>query len=157
MPQQSVEPWRKPRHRGYHALVFGASGLAGWGVVDQLLENYPTEGTFAKVTALVNRPLSVASSYWPSPSHTRPKLSLVSGVNLTEGAVEEFSALLQRNVEDIASVTHVFYFGPCHPKATLLAQVELFRLTNVQPTNQSPTANWKSRSIVRCSSGPSAH
>lgn len=47
---------------GAHALVFGASGLAGWGVVDQLLENYPAEGTFSKVTALVNRPFSVAES-----------------------------------------------------------------------------------------------
>jgi len=87
---------------GAHELVFGASGLAGWGVVDQLLENYPAEGTFSKVTALVNRPFSVAESYWPSPSPSRPKLELVSNVNLAEGTVEEFTALLKEKVENIA-------------------------------------------------------
>lgn len=88
------------------ALVFGASGLAGWGVVDQLLSNYPSEGTFSKVTALVNRPLKADDSYWPSPS--LPKLSLISGINLTsEGFMDEFVS----KVEDIGSVTHVFYFG----------------------------------------------
>lgn len=89
-----------------HALVFGASGLAGWGVVDQLLSNYPFEGTFSKVTALANRPLNVEDSYWPSPS--LPKLNLVSGINLTsEGFAHEFAS----KVEDLGSVTHVFYFG----------------------------------------------
>lgn len=96
---------------GLHALVFGASGLAGWGVVDQILENYPAEGTFSKVTALVNRPLSAADSFWPSASPSRPKLDLVSGVNLAEGTVEEFTASLRDKVEDIANVTDAFYFG----------------------------------------------
>ena len=94
-----------------HALVFGASGLVGWGVVDQLMENYPTEGTFSKVTALVNRPFTLAESYWPSPSASRPELELVSNIDLTQGTVEEFTALLEKKVPDIASVTHVFYFG----------------------------------------------
>ena len=96
---------------GAHALVFGASGLAGWGVVDQLLSNYPTQGTFSQVTALVNRPFSVADSYWPSPSPTRPKLQLVPHVDLLKGSVEDFSAFLKREVENIESVTHAFYFG----------------------------------------------
>ena len=96
--------------KGNHALVLGASGLAGWGVVDQLLSNYPSPGTFAKVTALVNRPLNVADSYWPTPSETRPKLDLVSGLNLAEGTFDDFSALLEKRVEDVSGVTHVFYF-----------------------------------------------
>ena len=96
---------------GAHALVFGASGLAGWGVVDQLLENYPTKGTFSKVTALVNRPLSIADSCWPIASPSRPELDLVSNVNLTEGTVGEFTASLKRKVQDIGNVTHAFYFG----------------------------------------------
>jgi hypothetical protein len=98
---------------GAHALVFGASGLAGWGVVDQLLDNYPLQGTFSKVTALINRPFSVTESYWPSPSPSRPKLNLVSGVNLAvaEQTVEDFTALFKEKVEDIANVTHAFYFG----------------------------------------------
>ncbi|KAJ7683852.1 hypothetical protein B0H17DRAFT_985650 [Mycena rosella] len=91
-----------------HALVFGASGLAGWGVAEQLLENYPTKGTFSKVTAVVNRPMSVADSLWPTPES--PTLDLVTNINLTEGTVETFTALLKDKVKDIASVTHVYYF-----------------------------------------------
>lgn len=94
-----------------HALVFGASGFAGWGVVDQLLESYPDHGTFSRVTALVNRPLDFVDSGWPSPSSSGPELDLVSGIDLTHGTVEEFTALLKERVEGIATVTHVFYFG----------------------------------------------
>ena len=93
-----------------HAIVFGASGLAGWGVVDQLLSNYPSPGTFAKVTALVNRPLNIADSYWPDPSPLRPQLNLVPRVNLAEGTIDDFSSLLEKRVEDISGVTHAFYF-----------------------------------------------
>lgn len=96
---------------GAHALVFGASGLAGWGVVDQLLGGYPADGTFSKVTALVNRPFTVADSYWPTPSPSRLTLDLVTGINLTEGTIEEFTAFLEKKVEDIANITHVYYFG----------------------------------------------
>lgn len=98
---------------GAHALVFGASGLAGWGVVDQILEGYPAEGTFSTVTALVNRPLTVGESHWPttSDSPTRPKLALISGVNLAEGSVDEFTAILRFKVENVENVTHVYYFG----------------------------------------------
>ncbi|KAJ7124438.1 hypothetical protein C8R44DRAFT_703904 [Mycena epipterygia] len=91
-----------------HALVFGASGLAGWGVVEQLLENYPAEGTFSKVTAVVNRPITIADSLWPTPAS--PTLDLVTNINLTEGTVEEFTALLKEKVKDISAVTHVYYF-----------------------------------------------
>lgn len=96
---------------GYHALVFGASGVAGWGLVEQLLDNYPKEGTFSKVTAVVNRPLSVKNSYWPSPSPSRPELQLVSGVNLLNGTIQEFASALKKKVEEIETVTHAFYFG----------------------------------------------
>ena len=99
---------------GAHALVFGASGLAGWGVVDQLLSNCPAQGTFSQVTALVNRPFDVADSYWPCPSPSRPKLQLVPHVDLLKGSVEDFTAFLKREVEDIGSVTHAFYFGVSH-------------------------------------------
>lgn len=94
-----------------HALVFGASGLAGWAIVDQILKNYPKQGTFSKVTALVNRPLSIADSFWPdSSSPGCPELDLVCNINLAEGSVESFTELLKENVLDIGSVTHAFYF-----------------------------------------------
>ncbi|KAF7354594.1 Sirq protein [Mycena sanguinolenta] len=91
-----------------HAIVFGASGLAGWGVVDQLLQNYPTKGTFSKVTAVVNRPISVAESLWPITDS--PAFGLVTGINLAKGSVETFTALLKEKIHDISTVTHVYYF-----------------------------------------------
>lgn len=94
-----------------HALVFGASGLAGWGVVDQLLSDYPAQGTFSRVTALVNRPFSLVDSYWPGSSPSRPELLLVPHVNLLRGSIEDLTAFLKRQVGDIGNVTHAFYFG----------------------------------------------
>ncbi|KAJ7277554.1 hypothetical protein C8J57DRAFT_1309612 [Mycena rebaudengoi] len=94
---------------GAHALVIGASGLAGWGVVNELLKNYPAIGTFSKVTAVVNRPFSVADSCWPTPES--PKLDLVPNVNLMEGSVEAFTAIIKEKIGDIANVTHVYYFA----------------------------------------------
>ncbi|KAJ7848921.1 hypothetical protein B0H14DRAFT_3867041 [Mycena olivaceomarginata] len=91
-----------------HAIVFGASGLAGWAVVDQLLQNYPKAGTFSKVTAVVNRPISLADSFWPTPES--PSLDLVTGINLAEGSIESFKALLGEKIKDISTVTHVYYF-----------------------------------------------
>ncbi|KKY20354.1 putative sirq protein [Diplodia seriata] len=93
---------------GNHALVFGASGLAGWAVVDELLSNYPAPATFRKITALVNRPLKLEDSWWPTPSPDTPDFELVAGVNLLN---EEFAAFLKDKVHDIDTVTHVFYFA----------------------------------------------
>lgn len=94
-----------------HALVFGASGLIGWGVVDQLLSNYPAQGIFTKVTALVNRHIDVRDSFWPEQSSATPELQLVSGVNLVDASVESLTKILRSSVTNIESVTHVFYFG----------------------------------------------
>lgn len=95
-----------------HALVFGASGLVGWAVVDQLLGNYPVKDTFSEITALVNRPLKIEDSYWTPPSPgPQPELQLVSGINLMQGTVEEFTALMAEKVKDMGTVTHVFYFA----------------------------------------------
>ncbi|KAK7053691.1 Sirq protein [Favolaschia claudopus] len=94
----------------HHALVFGASGLAGWGVVEQLLQNYPAEATFSNVTAVINRPMSVADSFWPTSGSASPTLNLVTGVNLSEGTVEEFTNVLRSRIKDISTVSHVYYF-----------------------------------------------
>ena len=101
---------------GAHALVFGASSLASWGVVEQLLSDYPVKGTFSNVTALVNRPLNISDSYWPTPRS--PELELVSNVNLAEGTGDEFTGLLKGKVRDIANVTHCFYFGTFQARST---------------------------------------
>ncbi|EIM89701.1 uncharacterized protein STEHIDRAFT_51972 [Stereum hirsutum FP-91666 SS1] len=95
----------------FHALVVGASGLAGWAVVDQLMRHYPEEGVFSKVTALTNRPLDVAKSFWPQPVLGRPELQLASGVNLLEGSAEDVAELLRTKVKNTESITHVFHFA----------------------------------------------
>ncbi|KAK2779047.1 sirq protein [Colletotrichum kahawae] len=93
-----------------HAIVFGAAGLVGWSTVEQLLLNYPAKGSFNKITAVINRPLPESEFYWPPESATRPKLEIVSGVNLMNGTADDLSRQLKGKVHGIADVTHVFYF-----------------------------------------------
>ena len=92
-----------------HALVIGASGLAGWAVVNEILKEYPTKGTFAKVTAVVNRPLSIARARWPTASNVQ--IQLVSGVNLTAGSLKDTVTQLRDKIPDLETVTHLYHFG----------------------------------------------
>ncbi|CAI7597740.1 unnamed protein product [Penicillium pancosmium] len=92
-----------------HAIVYGASGLVGWSIVDQLLKQYPESGTFSKITAITNRPLDISRSYWPETDATGPKLELVSGVDLRHADGPTFAESLKNKLEDISSVTHVYY------------------------------------------------
>ena len=94
-----------------HAVVFGASGTAGWAVVDQLLSDYPNKGVFTKVTALTNRPLPVEQSFWHPASSESPTLQLVSGVDLTQGTADECAEVLRSKTEAVETISHVFYFG----------------------------------------------
>lgn len=90
-----------------HALVFGASGITGWGVVNALLSDYPTADAFERVTALTNRPLSVEDSQWP----TSKKLSAVSGLDLLSGDQASFEESMRQRVPHIGSVTHLYFFA----------------------------------------------
>ncbi|GJD04345.1 sirq protein [Colletotrichum higginsianum] len=92
-----------------HAIVFGAAGLLGWATVDQLLSNYPTEGSFDKFTVVINRPLSEIEFFWPKESASRPSLQIVSGVNLNS-TTEDLTRQLEDRVQGVKNVTHVFYF-----------------------------------------------
>ncbi|KAK8043115.1 hypothetical protein PG994_013598 [Apiospora phragmitis] len=92
-----------------HALVFGASGLIGWAVVDQLLAPYPTPGTFASVTAVTNRPIDLAEAHWSEPEGGRPDLRLVSGVDL-RGETGALADTLKQQVPNADKITHVYYF-----------------------------------------------
>ncbi|KAH7147142.1 hypothetical protein B0J13DRAFT_595332 [Dactylonectria estremocensis] len=92
-----------------HAIVFGASGLIGWSIVDQLLRLYPRPGSFSKVTAITNRPLEASDSNWPEPSSDQPDLQLVSGIDLRCGDGVELANSLKQMVEDIETVTHIYY------------------------------------------------
>jgi hypothetical protein len=105
---------------GHHALVFGASGILGWAIVNEILNNYPEEGVYSKVTALTNRPLTLEDGLWPRPDGHRPELNIVPGIDLTKGTMEEVRVVLQDRVPDIDSVTQVHYFG----KRQLRSQIE---------------------------------
>lgn len=94
-----------------HAIVFGASGLIGWAVVDQLLRWYPEAGTFSKITAVTNRPVKLSESHWPGSGTARPNLQLISGVDLRHGDGVTLANSLKQAVEDIDTVTHLFYLG----------------------------------------------
>lgn len=91
----------------HHALIFGASGINGWAVVNQMLLGYPDQSTFSKVTALTNRPLSLEVSQWPSSD----KLNIVSGLDLLKGDQSELEQTLKAKVGNIETVSHVYFFA----------------------------------------------
>ena len=93
------------------AIVFGASGLNGWSIVNQLLSNYPKPETFSTITAVTNRPLTLEDSYWPHSQPGHPQLTLVSNVNLSDGTADELAAVLREKIRDVHHITHAFYFG----------------------------------------------
>ncbi|KAF2493652.1 hypothetical protein BU16DRAFT_573851 [Lophium mytilinum] len=129
------------RTSGAHALVFGASGLIGWALVDELVKGYPGDNTFSKVTALVNRPLSIENSYWPTPDPSRPELQLLSGINLASGTVEEFTEVLREQVAGIETVTHVYYFAykqDDNPKIEIEANAKMLERAIGALTKLSP-------------------
>ncbi|KAJ5104532.1 hypothetical protein NUU61_001879 [Penicillium alfredii] len=92
-----------------HAIVYGASGIIGWALVDQLLSPYPHAGAFSKVTAVTNRPLDLSQSHWPEINAHRPELDLISNINLRHGDGATLANSLKQANADIESVTHVYY------------------------------------------------
>lgn len=94
-----------------HAVVIGASGLVGWGVVNELLsKDSISAGTFSRVTALVNRPIKRDKSFWPKSHPSQPELLLVDGVNMMDEQ-EKVTTLLKDRIPDAHTITHAFYFG----------------------------------------------
>lgn len=92
---------------GKSALVFGASGVTGWSMVNEILTDYPRKGIWDKVHALTNRPLSQKESQWPND----PRLNIVSGIDLLKGTQEDLEKELKNKVQGIEKVTHVYYLG----------------------------------------------
>lgn len=92
---------------GKVALVFGASGVTGWSVVNEILTDYPKLGIWDEVHALTNRPLSQKDSHWPND----PRLNIVSGIDLLEGSQEDLENELKKKVKEIEKVTHLYYLG----------------------------------------------
>ncbi|KAF2008563.1 hypothetical protein BU24DRAFT_474988, partial [Aaosphaeria arxii CBS 175.79] len=86
-----------------HALVFGASGISGWSLLNQL-KDYPSPTTFSRITGLSNRPLTLEQAQL----HTDSRYNLVNGIDLTK-PVQEVARLLKEKIEDAEGITHVFY------------------------------------------------
>ncbi|KAF2093843.1 hypothetical protein NA57DRAFT_68893 [Rhizodiscina lignyota] len=89
---------------GNHALIYGASGITGWAIVNAILEGYPDAGAFDKVTALTNRPLSADAAIWPKSE----KLQVVSGIDLGKDGVQED---MKKRIKDVDTVSHVYFFA----------------------------------------------
>lgn len=90
-----------------HAIVFGASGITGWAVVNELLSDSEEARVFGRITALTNRPISVDQTFWPKSD----KLNIVSGINLLHGTQEYLEGVLKGNIASIETVTHVYFNG----------------------------------------------
>lgn len=95
---------------GKHALIFGASGITGWAVVNELLSDSPDAQNFDRVTALTVRPLKSNESHWISSR----KLNIVDGIDLSSGTSDDVIQTLKTRVNNIESVTHVFFHSTSH-------------------------------------------
>jgi hypothetical protein len=89
-----------------HALIFGASGITGWAIVNAILEGYPSRDAFSRVTALVNRPLSKEVAQWPED----PRLQIISGIDLLKGSREELEKVIKEKVPEVDTTTHVYFY-----------------------------------------------
>ncbi|PVI05890.1 hypothetical protein DM02DRAFT_724671 [Periconia macrospinosa] len=92
---------------GNHALIYGASGISGWAIVNAILNGYPSKDTFTKVSALVNRPLTREMALWPDD----PRLQIVSGIDLLKGSQEELEKTIKEKVPDVDTVTQVYFYS----------------------------------------------
>ena len=91
---------------GNHALIYGASGISGWAIVNAILNGYPSKDAFSKVTAMVNRPLTREMALWPDD----PRLQIVSGVDLVKGSQEELEKQIKEKVKDVETVSQVYFY-----------------------------------------------
>ncbi|CAN9388714.1 unnamed protein product [Alternaria alternata] len=90
-----------------HALVYGASGISGWSIVNAILNGYPSKDAFSRVTAMVNRPLTREMALWPDD----PRLQIVSGVDLVKGTQGELEEQIKEKVKDVETVTQVYFYS----------------------------------------------
>jgi len=90
----------------YHAVVFGASGINGWALIKELLTGYPTPDTFSRVTAVLNRPLSLPDSQWPQDG----RLQVATEVDLTAD-VKALQGTIKTKITGAESISHVYYAG----------------------------------------------
>ena len=90
-----------------HAVVFGCSGINGWGLVNQLLSGYPSTQSFSKITAIANRPFTADEARWPRDD----RLQIITGVDLLTRNDDALVTTLTEKVPSAESVSHVYYAG----------------------------------------------
>ena len=137
---------------GNHALVFGASGISGWAVVNQILSDYPAKGGFSAVTALTNRPLPVEYALWPKDS----RLDIVSGLDLMKGSQQELEASIKEKIKGIENVTQVYFFCKSAyitwlPGASAITEKEcsqLERLSLMRPSKHTSSRPTQTKNVV---------
>lgn len=120
-----------------HALVFGASGITGWAIVNAILNDYPSPEAFGRVTALANRPLPLDAAQWP----VSAKLEVVSGLDLLQGEQATLEGEMKHRIPGVETVTHVYFFAyimDLDPEKEIQINVELLRRAVTAIENLSP-------------------
>ncbi|KAH7395595.1 hypothetical protein BKA64DRAFT_62366 [Cadophora sp. MPI-SDFR-AT-0126] len=92
-----------------HALILGASGISGWGILNQI-GTYPTSTFFSHITGTTTRPFSLEKAHL---SATDTRYCLVSGIDFTK-RVEEVAKLLKDKVPSAETISHVFFTAYVH-------------------------------------------
>ncbi|EKG19804.1 hypothetical protein MPH_02873 [Macrophomina phaseolina MS6] len=111
---------------GHNALVFCGSGILEWVAANEILSNYPEKGTYFRVTDLTDRPRTREKSLWPESTTAVPALSILSGIDLTSGTVEDTMERLKERVPDIQTVGHFFYYAyKFHPGFPTETEIDL--------------------------------
>lgn len=91
-----------------HALVFGASGVSGWAIVNAIVNGYPTRESFRRVTALTNRALPPDVARWPASE----KLDVVSGFDLLQTDDQsELEAEMKARIPGVENVSIIYLFA----------------------------------------------
>jgi hypothetical protein len=89
-----------------HALIFGASVISGWALVNQA-RVYPSSTAFSRITGLSNRPYpTLQQAQLP----VDERVQIYSGIDITLSA-DEVVSQLKSTVPGVDTVTHVFFTG----------------------------------------------
>ncbi|KAK1718923.1 hypothetical protein BDP67DRAFT_393633 [Colletotrichum lupini] len=110
----------------YVALVFGANGISGWAVTNNLFI-YPTASTFCRIIGLTNRPMDLSGSQLPK---NDPRLEIYSGINLRED-IETIKEQMKIKIPNMQDITHVYY---CAYSNATAYSVDVMKIRNINVT-----------------------
>ncbi|RAH81335.1 hypothetical protein BO86DRAFT_448471 [Aspergillus japonicus CBS 114.51] len=116
---------------GKHALIFGASGISGWSLLNQCV-SYPSPTSFRRITGLCNRPLAKEESLLPDDS----RLRIIPGIDLT-ATVDTVIEQLKTKVDEVETVDVVFfcaYVQTSDPESSKRINTQILR-TAIEATN----------------------